>query len=308
MAWREKIAGERTIGSYSCGLPGPLILAVSGIHGNEPSGARAIKTFLSLLNTQMPQISGAVLGIVGNVQASTENRRYLDKDLNRCFLPDLMAGGAPALLGAEARELKELVHLLHQLQTEYEDVCFIDCHTTAAQTIPYLSSNSHPDSLQLANRFPLNNVIGLQQTIPGGFSEYCNTLNFRGFRVEAGQHLSASAFSNQVAMLWLMLVYAGALRRKQLTSFQHYEQMLALDTPHHKQIYRLISHYPLQDDEEFRMNQGFRNFDYVQKSALLATNRHGDIVAATDGYLLMPLDQEKADNGFCLLAEENASY
>lgn len=305
-AWLDEIPQGRLIGSYTCGLPGPLILAVGGIHGNEPSGPRAIKAFLDMLHTQCPLMTGTVLGLLGNIKASAANQRYLDKDLNRCFRADYVAGADRELLGAEGPELYELAAILHRLQDEFEDVCFVDCHTTSAPTMPYLSINAHPLSIQLAHRFPLNNVIGLQQSIPGCFAEYCNKLDFRGFTFEAGQHLGAAAFNNQMALLWLLLVYSGALHSRDLVNLRHYERMLSLDTPDLRRSFRLLSHYRITEGEDFVMQPGFSNFAYVQKGARLAVNRFGDICSPDDGYLLMPLYQKKGDDGFFLLEEESS--
>lgn len=304
MSWEAEIAAERVLGSYTCGLPGPLILAVGGIHGNEPNGPRAIRAFTEMLQAQKPLITGTFLGVLGNMGALSESQRFLDKDLNRCFVPGNVLPDSQARIGAEAAELRTLLDIVHGLREDFEDVCFVDCHTTSAQTIPYLSTNPHPPSLQLANRFPLNNVIGLQQSIPGCFAEYCNKLDFRGFTFEAGQHLSAAAFSNQVAMLWLLLVYSGALLKSDLKSFRHYERMLALDAPDSKRTFRLISHYRITAGEQFVMQRGFSNFDQVAEGALLARNRHGEVLAPADGYLLMPLYQAKGEDGFFLLEEE----
>jgi succinylglutamate desuccinylase len=52
------------------------------------------------------------------------------------------------------------------------------------------------------------------------------------------------------------------------------------------------------------MKRSFENFDYVEKGTLLATNRYGDVLASSDGYLLMPLYQVQGDDGFFLLEEE----
>ncbi|MGP1609725.1 MAG: hypothetical protein ACTS5G_03380, partial [Burkholderiales bacterium] len=225
LAWLAEIPEERLLGHYTCGLPGPLILAIGGIHGNEPNGPRAIRAFANMLHAQAPLITGTFLGLLGNVRASAECQRYIDKDLNRCFIAGHVSAAHSALLGHEAGELQQLTALLHRLKHDFEDICFVDCHTTSAQTIPYLSINVHALSIQLASRFPLNRVIGLQQSIPGCLAEYCNhSLDFRGFTFEAGQHQSAAAFSNQVAMLWLMLVYAGALSKHDLKTFRQYEK------------------------------------------------------------------------------------
>jgi succinylglutamate desuccinylase len=307
MWWNDDIPPERLIGAYSCGLPGPLILAIGGIHGNEANGPRAIKAFVDMLHAQKPLMTGTFLGIVGNVKASAQNQRYIDKDLNRCFLPQYLAAAHTAVLGAEAEELRAVAAIVHRAKRDYEDVCFVDCHTTSAPTIPYLSINVHPVSIQLANRFPLNSVIGLQRGIPGCLTEYCNTLDLRGFTFEAGQHQSAAAFGNQIALLWLLLVFSGALHKRDLPNFRHYERMLAIDTPVGKRSFRLLSHYRIKDGEEFVMKPGFRNFDCIAKDMVLADNRYGPILAPADGYMLMPLYQQKGDDGFFLLEEESAS-
>ncbi len=308
LTWLEEIPPERLLGYYSCGLPGPLVLAVGGIHGNEPNGPRAIRAFVNMLHTQQPLISGTFLGLLGNIRASTEHQRYIDKDLNRCFIPGYVTAANATLLGHEADELREIAQILHRLRHDFEDVCFVDCHTTSAQTIPYLSLNVHPLSIQLANRFPLNNVIGLQRSIPGCLTEYCNALDFRGFTFEAGQHVSAAAYSNQVAMLWLMLVYSGALSKHDLKTFRHYEKLLGVETPKHKRSFRLLSHYRIKDGEGFVMRPGFRNFDYVPAKAHLADNRYGPILSPAAGYLLMPLYQKQGSDGFFLLEEETGIH
>lgn len=306
LKWTDDIPSERLLGYYTSGLPGPLILAVGGIHGNEPNGPRAIRAFVNMLHAQAPLISGTFLGVLGNVRASAENQRYIDRDLNRCFLATHVATGHSSQLGHEAGELHALARILHRLRDDFEDICFVDCHTTSAQTMPYLSINVHPSSIQLAHRFPLNCVIGLQKGIPGCLTEYCNSLEFRGFTFEAGQHLSAAAYSNQVAMLWLLLVYCGALSKHDLPTYRHYEKLLGVETPPTKRSFRLLSHYRIKDGENFVMRPGFRNFDYVTRSTHLADNRDGPIYSPDEGYILMPLYQKKGNDGFFLLEEEGA--
>lgn len=306
LTWKDEIPPERLLGYYTSGLPGPLILAVGGVHGNEPNGPRAIRAFVSMLRAQMPLISGTFLGIVGNVRAYAENQRYVDRDLNRCFVPANVAAGHSSLLGHEASELHEVTKILHRARDDFEDVCFVDCHTTSAQTMPYLSINVHPPSIQLAHRFPLNSVIGMQKSIPGCLTEYCNSLEFRGFTFEAGQHQSAAAFSNQVAMLWLLLVYSGALSKHDLPAYRHYEKLLGVETPATKRSFRLLSHYSIKEGENFVMRPGFRNFDYVTRHTHLADNRYGPIHAPDEGFILMPLYQKKGNDGFFLLAEEGS--
>lgn len=46
------------------------------------------------------------------------------------------------------------------------------------------------------------------------------------------------------------------------------------------------------------MEPGFTNFQPVVRAQLLARDRHGDIRAVENGYVLMPLYQSQGTDGF----------
>lgn len=301
----ETISRERLIGSYSSGEPGPLVLAVGGIHGNEPSGPRAIRTVIEKLERQRPAISGSVVGLAGNLQALEKKRRYIDEDLNRCFCSERLAQAhAPSPESTEEAELRALTDSIRELATAFEDVCFIDCHTTSSESIPYLSVNAHVESLRLAERYPLYSVIGLEESIPGCFGEYANKLGYRGFTFEAGQHDDLASIENHEAALWLLLVFSGALRKSGVPVFEHFEQMLARNIVEGRRTFRLGAHYKIDKGEEFVMRPGYVNFHAISKDELLAHNRFGEIRSPCDGRILMPLYQKEGDDGFFILEEE----
>ena len=43
---------ERIIGKYTQGLPGPLLVCIGGMHGNERAGIRAIDLILKMLEVE----------------------------------------------------------------------------------------------------------------------------------------------------------------------------------------------------------------------------------------------------------------
>ncbi|MES2605443.1 MAG: hypothetical protein V4603_10935 [Pseudomonadota bacterium] len=279
MNWTEDIPAERLIGTYTTGTPGPLVLIIAGVQGEDVADAHPVRAFLDLLQSQDVRIHGTVLALAGN--------------------------------SLHASELMELIGLTQRLSRHHAEICFVDLHTTAVPTIPYLNISAHDASLQLASLFPLHSVTGLQRSNPGCFHEYCNLQGFRGFAFESGQHRSASAFSNQIALLWLLLVFAGALARKDVRNFSRYERMLALDSAPERRTFKLTSHYRSSADDDFVMQRGLRNFDYVRKDCCIASNRHGAVLAPVDGFLLLPLDHRNehghADKGFFLLEEASAN-
>lgn len=302
----SELASRRIIGSYTAGAPGPLVIAMGGIHGNEPSGVIAIDAVIRKLSDGGAPLTGTVLGLVGNQRGLLAGSRYIDEDLNRCFRDErLHEADSGNKATSEQRELLEITELIAERTQGFEDVCFVDCHTTSSVTVPYISVNAHAPSLRLMRNFPLHSVIGLEQSIPGCFGEYCNKLDYRGFTVEAGQHDEYASIENHEAILWLLLVYCGLLRMEDIEGFDHCQQTLARHTVDGVRRFRLAAHYRISPGEQFVMRAGFVNFHPIRKHEVLADNRFGSIVSPCDGRILMPLYQQQGNDGFFILQGED---
>jgi hypothetical protein len=64
----------------------PISLTLMGItHGNEWAGIGIVNGVLSLLKSGLLSLPAPVAFILGNVKAAVENRRFLERDLNRSF-------------------------------------------------------------------------------------------------------------------------------------------------------------------------------------------------------------------------------
>jgi hypothetical protein len=55
--------------------------------------------------------------------------------------------------------------------------------------------------------------------------------------------------------------------------------------------------------DQFVMEPGYTNFQVVERGQLLAHDRHGEIRARENGYMLMPLYQSQGTDGFFLVRE-----
>lgn len=62
--------------------PGKTVAIFSGVHGNEKAGVEAIKKVIKKIEI----ISGKVYFVFANPHAINKNVRYVEKNLNRCFL------------------------------------------------------------------------------------------------------------------------------------------------------------------------------------------------------------------------------
>lgn len=71
--------------NYEGGEPGPVLVVLGGVHGNEPGGSAAIRDIESLLETGALKLNAGELILIPEVnrKALQENVRYIDRDLNR---------------------------------------------------------------------------------------------------------------------------------------------------------------------------------------------------------------------------------
>lgn len=118
------------------------VAVVGGIHGNELTGICLIQKFQKFPDL-LKRSSFEVITLLANSKAIAANRRYIDRDLNRCFTPkDLLN---PQLTSYEDRRAKEIA-------SELSNVDFlIDLHsTTANMGVTFLPANRHLFNLQLS--------------------------------------------------------------------------------------------------------------------------------------------------------------
>lgn len=84
----------------------PAVLVVAGTHGNE----RNAPWLLQHWRRHPSDLAAAELAlelVLGNPEAFARNQRYLERDLNRCFHPDLLAD--PAAAGPDLERARALL-------------------------------------------------------------------------------------------------------------------------------------------------------------------------------------------------------
>src|SRR5699024_4740126 len=96
MKVNETGSENRLIGIYDEGNPGPLIFMIGGIHGNEQAGVLALEYLIKMLEVEPVTnekfvFSGRLVALRGNLQALQKKTRFVDRDLNRMFRPELLS-------------------------------------------------------------------------------------------------------------------------------------------------------------------------------------------------------------------------
>ncbi len=126
---------------------GARVLVVAATHGNERNAAWLLEQW-----RRRPQLlAGAGLDlelVIGNPAAHAQNRRYLDRDLNRSFEPELLAD--PARQEREVQRARELL-AAHGPQGQRPCAVALDLHsTTSAMGNSLVVYGRRPADLALA--------------------------------------------------------------------------------------------------------------------------------------------------------------
>jgi len=132
----------------------PSVAVVGSIHGDEPSGARAIERVLS----DPPEHRKAVKYVVANPPALEKGVRYTDADMNRVFPGDRDSDDTERRLAARVCE-------------ETSGYTTLALHSTRSQPEPFaLLSRCDRELLALASRLPVAHVVDESQISEGSFT------------------------------------------------------------------------------------------------------------------------------------------
>lgn len=304
---------DRLLDRFTGTEPGPLIVVIAAMHGNESAGVEAIRQVFDRLRDHAEahpdfQFRGRLVGLLGNRRAFVRGRRYIDCDLNRQFRElTIAAARKEARPRAEHAELIELIDAVEAEIADYqpERLVVLDVHTTSAPDGIFVITPDDRESLLMGVNMHAPVVKGLLVGLTGTSLHY-----FRGERMgfptqaltfEAGQHTEPESVNRAVAAIINLLRSAGAVRREDLPNDD--DRLLRRFSEHLPRIAELIMVYRIGQDEEFEMLPGFRNFQTVRAGEQLAKDRNGPVYSAADGYLLMPLYQKQGNEGFFLLRE-----
>lgn len=297
----------RVIGRFIGDAVGPTLIAVGSIHGNEPSGRLALERVATFLRKTSAAIRGRVFLLAGNVQASEDEVRFIDSDLNRHWTHDNIARNAvtprTGFNLAEDREQHDLLrHFREILRSAEDEVYVLDLHSTSAGGAPFATVGDTMRNRRFAMCFPVNILLGIEEQLDGTMLEFLNNEGAVTLGFEGGQHAASSSVENHEALVLTSLVHSGIVRRADLPGYDGFMKRLAYSTGHAR-IIEVRHREAITASDRFKMRPGFQNFDPVRKGQQLATNRDGRVVSPESGMIMMPLYQAQGEDGFFIVRE-----
>ncbi|WP_436929248.1 succinylglutamate desuccinylase [Halosimplex halobium] len=241
----------------------PELAVVCNVHGDEPTGARAVHRVLA----SGPEFERAVKFVVANPPASAAHRRGLDADLNRVF---------PGDPEADERERR----LAAQLTEETADCDTVAIHTTHATPEPVaFVAEGDRRAVEIAAELPVGPVVNETPVTDSAFASTGGVVSVEAGRVEQ---------PNAVAKAEMLI-----------RTFLHAEGALPAAPPMHEpdaeyfEIYDRVEKPP--GDESYELLA--RNFEPVAPGEAYAKSAEG-LLTAEESFVPVLLSQSGYDDIF----------
>lgn len=295
----------RVLGSVRGSWPGPTLLCVGGLHGNEPAGVEALGRVLERLAPRAGSMKGDLVALSGNRSALALSRRFVDRDLNRAWTEERIGplrGGACPGDQVEDREQVELLEAIEEVVGSARGpVYFLDLHTTSGGGGPFITFGDTLPNRALAAHIPVPMILGLEELVDGTLIAFLARHGIVGAVYETGQHGEPRAVDRAEAGVWLAAAAVGLLPERLLPEAAEGRKLLLRDTGHLPRAVEMVHRHHIEPLDGFVMDPGHGNFHPVRKGQAVATDVRGPVTVEHDGRLLMPLYQKQGQDGFFII-------
>lgn len=296
---------NRTIGAYTQGEEGPLLICLGGIHGNEPAGVHALERVLGNLRGITASFKGTFLALRGNCAALVERKRYIDKDLNRLWAQeeiDRVRALPEAKRNSEERELLELLRIIDvELSKPYPTKILVDLHTTSAPGGLFSIVSNDPFNRELAAALHAPVIFNFMTSLSTTTNIFIDEHDLKGLAFESGQHDDPASVDLHEAAIWLLLERAGCISYQDVDEMDRYHHRLITASRRLPHYMRVVYRHEIQPEDRFHMYPGYSNFHKVYRDEPVARDHNGIVKCPQSGMMLMPLYQAQGEEGFFII-------
>lgn len=294
---------RRRLGRVVGDRPGPALIVVGSLHGNEPAGVAGLQRLFRRLRGG-GDFSGQVVGLAGNLAALEVRRRYVLQDLNRIWRRERVerVRRAQEPLDAEAAEMAELeTEIRRTLETSRragQPVYLLDLHTTSGGGPSFVVMEDTLPIREFARRLEAPMVLGLEEELSGTLANWLAEFGVVSVGFEAGQHDDPAAPERAEAAIWLALEASGVLAPGVRSEVEEARHRLRAEAKGLPRVVEVRHRHGIVPEDEFRMAPGYSTFDRVEAGQTVAVDRRGAVKVPEGGLLLMPLYQSQGEDGF----------
>lgn len=306
---------NRIIGKYKGSEPGPLLVITAAMHGNEPAGVKALDLLFKMLEVEPItnpdfKYNGEIIGLIGNVKAFTEKKRFVQKDINRCWHRDYvnkLLQKDKSSLQNEDFEIRDILDSVSDEinRTNPDKLYLLDLHTTSSDGGIFCIATRDSESIDIAHKIHAPVIVGLLDGISGTTLHYFNREN-KGIETtaiafEGGHHDDPLAVNRCIAATINFMRAVGVINGDDVENRHDY--ILKEYSKNLPDVVNVKYRYHVEDNSRWQMKPGYRNFQKISAGEILAKYNGENVMAVSDGLLLMPLYQSQGHDGFFIVEE-----
>ena len=267
------------------------------VHGNEPVGHYVLEQLIENIETLPAQ--GSWLFVEGNRRAFIQGKRFIDRDLNRCFIPEILLENT--IQGHEPELARAINDRLSMILDEYEgrDIHMLDLHSTSAHGMPFMSALTRYTAELLLPVTPVPKISGLLEQLQGCLAEWFVPELATSHIIECGQHDQPATLEYGLNAVILHSHILGMMADcEQVQAAKAY--LVKASAPWGKIYTEICYTLTVKKGDEFAMYPGFQNGQPIYREQPLATLNGREICAHLDGRIIMPGYQLPVSEGFFL--------
>ena len=118
---------------------------------------------------------------------------------------------------------------------------------------------------------------------------------------ESGQHEDRLSVNRAIAASINCMRTIGMVNAQDVENV--HDIILQKFSNHLPKIVTLVHRHEIKMEDNFVMQEGYKNFSKVEKGEVLALDVRGPIISPISGRLLMPLYQKKGEDGFFIVKD-----
>ena len=300
----ELVIEDRVIGKFRGDQPGKLFLCVAGIHSNERTGIIALQRVFASLEEHKPSFAGRMIAVAGNLTAIKENTRYIDIDLNRIWNKEQIDEiNKTELEDLDCNEHREMKALMKQLDTftfvdTPRNIVFVDLHNTSAAEGMFTFTFEGETNYEVASALHIPIITGLDKSLQGTAVEFFAKRGYCSLAFEGGPLGDPKSIDIHEAGIWMLLEASGCMAKDNIPNYESHKELMRSSTGDAPEVVDLVYVHNIKEEDNFKMNPGYRNFQRIEEGEVLGQDVNGDVKASHAGYIMMPLYQKQGDEGF----------
>ncbi|MBI5306654.1 succinylglutamate desuccinylase/aspartoacylase family protein [Candidatus Wolfebacteria bacterium] len=254
--------------------PGPTVILIAGIHGNEPAGILAFEKL-----KKIKLFYGKIYFIFGNLLAIKNKKRFIDADLNRLFISKNQLT-KKQIKSREYNRSRKIMRFLKKADV------LLDIHSTSKKSPPFIICEQNAN--KIVSYFPFKiRCYGFGGIQTGSTDNYMNQNNKIGICIECGQHNDKNVSQRAINCVQILLNCLKMIKREKLKIKK-------------QTIYKASEIYITKTDE-FKLVKKFNNFEKISKRQLIALDGAKKIISQKDQIIIFAKDCKKNEEGFVFL-------